>query len=254
MIPSYTVKLGKDGKRSSYGFAYVEFLTREQVEEAVKELNGSALNGKKLIIKAYQIYRPYQRSWWKRKGSTAGKKEPIAKAKESAAPCVEPHVDTVAKNRILISNVRGNITEVRIEHFLKDYNPSNIYICKNKKSIMNPMKLTSSYFSVLATIDSPTKKFDEIIKSLKSKKLNGRRVELKPATPDEIKEIEKAAIAPDFRNPNVESIEQMASLNSEAEQASPAIPMELDSQDPTSMIVSPGLTISSNFDARINSP
>lgn len=254
MIPSYTVKLSKDGKRRPYGFAYVEFLTREQVEEAVKELNGSPLNGKKLIIKAYQIYKPYQRSWWKRKESTAGNKEPIVKAKENAALCAEPYVDTVPKDRILISNVRGNITKVRIEHFLKDYNPSNIYICKNKKSIMNPMKLTSSYFSVLATVDSSTKKLDEIIKSLKPKKLNGRRVELKPATPDEIREIEKAAIAPYLRNPDVEKIEQMASLNSEAEQVSPVIPRDLDSPDPTSMIVSPGLTISSNFDARINSP
>ncbi|KAI5970451.1 RRT5 [Candida margitis] len=241
----YTVKFSKSGKRKPLGFAYVELPTPEKVEAAVKDLDGTVFNGKKLIVKAYTSYRPYQRLWWKRK-------TPQIENQTEVSQSLEPPVELIAKDRILISKARGNITESIIQQFLKEYNPSNIIICKNKKSIINPMNLTGSYFSVLATVDSSTKKLDEIIESLKSQKLNGKRVELKPAKVDKVEEIEREVSVQSTSTQDVVNDEQSVRLDSISEVSPNDIPLE--SPDPTSMIVSPGSTLSSNFNAQIHSP
>ncbi|CAL1207238.1 unnamed protein product [Candida parapsilosis] len=252
IVPSYTVKLGKNGKRKPYGFAYVELSTSQHVEEAVKEFDGSVFNGKKLIVKAYQPYKPYQKLWWRRT-------KPTEETQNHDAPDAELLADAVSKDRILITNIRGRVNYVRVEHFLMKYNPSDIIICKDKKSIMNPIKLTGTYYSALVTVDTSTKSVKEIIESLKSTKLCGKRVELMPATLKQVEEFEKEAILQGFphegleRIPDVET-EQVSPEQVPPEQVSPAVPMELNSPAPTSMIVSPGSTISSNFNGRINSP
>ncbi|CAL1214531.1 unnamed protein product [Candida parapsilosis] len=163
IVPSYTVKLGKNGKRKPYGFAYVELSTSQHVEEAVKEFDG-------IVVE---------------------KNKTTEETQNHDAPDAELLADAVSKDRILITNIRGRVNYVRVEHFLMKYNPSDIIICKDKKSIMNPIKLTGTYYSALVTVDTSTKSVKEIIESLKSTKLCGKRVELMPATLKQVEEFEK---------------------------------------------------------------
>lgn len=227
----------------------------------MKEFDGIVYHEKKLIAKPFTPYLPSHRSWLGSKSPRIQSEGVNAQNELSIAQTGEPDVpndegnenDQLSiKSKILIQ-ARGEFTLVAVETFLKDYKPTDVYICKSKKSILDPLTLTGPYYSAVATVDTSSKTLDQIIKSLKTKKLMGKRVKLKPATTENAKQIEKSAISYDSGEPSIESHE--ASSNMENEQASSAaVPMDLDSPDPTSMIVSPGLTLSSNFNARINSP
>ena len=227
----------------------------------MKQFDGILYHEKKLIAKPFTPYLPSHRSWLGSKSPRIQSEGVDTQNEQSIAQTGEPEVtndeanenDQVSMKSKILIQARGEFTLDAVETFLKDYKPTDVYVCKSKKSILDPLTLTGPYYSAVATVDTSSKTLDQIIKSLKTKKLMGKRVKLKPATTENAKQIEKSAISYDSGEPSIESHE--ASSNMENEQASSAaVPMDLDSPDPTSMIVSPGLTLSSNFNARINSP
>ncbi|KAI5964888.1 RRT5 [Candida pseudojiufengensis] len=217
LVPSYTVKFSRTGKHKPLGFAYVEFKSPTQVEDAVKEYDGTIFNGKKLIVKAYSPYTPsykrmtFAKRYLKRnttesnKGSgdddDEGNEEedarevPVASQnKQEIDVASETNNNSTfnSKVSIYIPKARGEITESKVQEFFKDYDPSNILILK-KKSKINPINLTGSHVSVLATVDTSKNKINDIIHTLKSQKLNGRKVDLKPIDQNKIDEFKREA-------------------------------------------------------------
>ncbi|KAI5959691.1 RRT5 [Candida theae] len=275
LVPTYTIRFSKSGRRKPFGFAYVELAGPEQVEAAVKEFDGKSFHGKTLTATVFQPYNPQHRFWLDgtslvtptpRVQSNApnaeSNAEPNAQTSNAnvtpnGAPVVVPVVVPVdgasSTGKILISKIRGEITYSEIEDFFSDYNFNDISICRHKTSIVNPLTLTGSYYSAIITVDTSTKSVDEIIEALKPKKFMGKRVKLKPATTKQATQVERDDI---FANSIVQNDEQQVTTleTQNKEHTFPAEPTNLESPDPTSMIVSPGSTQSSNFNARINSP
>ena len=92
----------------------------------------------------------------------------------------------------MIQRVYGKVTDESLRDFFKEYNPSQIYIFKSRKPKLNPMNFTGSHVSVLAKLDASKIKLEDIIFNLKSRKLNGKHINMKPAYKSKVLEVEKA--------------------------------------------------------------
>ncbi|KAI5951647.1 RRT5 [Candida jiufengensis] len=248
LVPSYTVRFTRSGKHKSLGFAYVELKSSEEVEQAVKDFNGTVFNGKRLIVKAYSPYTPGKRFLFFKKSKSVAPSEDEEEevAEENNFPIdVNNNATLNSRGSLFIPKARGEVTESKVEEFLKDYNPSDIIIMK-KKSKINPI----SYVSVLASVDTSQNKLNDIIQTLKNQKLNGRKVDLQEANPEKVEQIERELqmLAVQIENQEESANDDLPETN-EAN-ISPASNFDI---APPPNPTPEGLTMSSNFTEPITS-
>lgn len=214
LIPSYTIHFSRSGRHRPLGIAYAEFKTPEQIESVIKEFDGHVLKNRKIAVKKHMAYDPNNRRFsFKRKSSIKNGKRnqtgslssemPVLVAKESllhddeTVSIKQPKKTHSGKKElsmdtIMIQRVYGKVTDESLRDFFKEYNPSQIYIFKSRKPKLNPMNFTGSHVSVLAKLDASKIKLEDIIFNLKSRKLNGKHINMKPAYKSKVLEVEKA--------------------------------------------------------------
>lgn len=214
LIPSYTIHFSRSGRHRPLGIAYAEFRTPEQIESVVKEFDGHVLKNRKITVKKHMAYDPNNRRFsFKRKsnikngkmnqgGSLTGEilapvaKEFLVRDDETVSIGQQkknpPRKPELSMDTIMIQKVHGKVTDESLKDFFKEYNPSQIYIFKSKKPKLNPMNLTGSHVNVLVKLDVTQTKLDEIISNLRSQKMNGRYISMKPAYKSKVLEVEKA--------------------------------------------------------------
>lgn len=214
LIPSYTIHFSRSGRHRPLGIAYAEFKTPEQIESVIKEFDGHVLKNRKIAVKKHMAYDPNNRRFsFKRKSSIKNGKRnqtgslssemPVLVAKESLlhddetvsikqSKKTHSGKSELSMDTIMIQRVYGIVTDESLRDFFKEYNPSQIYIFKSRKPKLNPMNFTGSHVSVLAKLDASKIKLEDIIFNLKSRKLNGKHINMKPAYKSKVLEVEKA--------------------------------------------------------------
>ncbi|RCK56689.1 Regulator of rDNA transcription protein 5 [Candida viswanathii] len=230
LIPSYTIHFSRSGRHRPLGIAYAEFKTQEQLDAVIREFDGYALQNRKITVKKHLPYNPGNRRFSLKSNKSELSKngssnKSIVSSDDNAAddatssgnvpvlvsvaqPIVLPVNDSssigsdkkkstskseISTDTILIPKAHGKVTDATLREFFKDYSPTQIYIFRTRKPKLNPINLTGSYVSVLATVDASQTKLDDIITNLKAQKLNGKYVNMKPAYMSKVAEVEKAA-------------------------------------------------------------
>ncbi|RCK64084.1 Regulator of rDNA transcription protein 5 [Candida viswanathii] len=220
----------RSGRHRPLGIAYAEFKNQEQLDAVIQEFDGYVLQNRKITVKKHLPYNPGNRRFsLKSNKSELSKNGSSNKSVVSsddnapddatssgnvpvvvsvAQPIVLPVNDNssigsdkkkstskseISTDTILIPKAHGKVTDATLREFFKDYSPTQIYIFRTRKPKLNPINLTGSYVSVLATVDASQTKLDDIITNLKAQKLNGKYVNMKPAYMSKVAEVEKAA-------------------------------------------------------------
>ena len=251
LIPSYTIHFSRSGRHRPLGIAYIEFKTQEQLDEAIQEFDGYVLQNRKITAKKHLPYNPGNRRFSLKSNKTElsknviginsvvsnpdsvssntdthlnGESSVIVSVKQ---PIVLPVNDSssissdknnssfkseISTDTILIPKAHGKVTDASLREFFKDYSPSQIYIFRTRKPKLNPINLTGSYVSVLATVDASQTKLEEIISNLKAQKLNGKYINMKPAYMSKVVEVTKAAT----RLNSLEIVEGSSTNNNES--------------------------------------
>ncbi|CAI5757340.1 unnamed protein product [Candida verbasci] len=223
----YTVRLTRSGRHKPLGIAYADFKTSEQVESVIQEFDGFNFKSRKLSVKKHQAYNPNRGRFFGLLGGKNDQKKETESEEEdetqdlaavepeqprqervpetkkdlrTKAKELFPHIpeepEEVSEDTLFIAKAHGKVTDATIREFLKEYNPSEIYIFKNKSiPKLGPINLSSSYVSVLAKVDASDVQLNDIIENLKTQKLNGKNVELRPASKSSL-DIEKAKSKP----------------------------------------------------------
>ncbi|CAK9435622.1 uncharacterized protein LODBEIA_P03490 [Lodderomyces beijingensis] len=213
LVPSYTVRFSYRHKRKPLGIAYADFKSKEQADLVIEELDGALVNGRKISLQLATPYAPEVKQFpffWRSKRRTTTSKpgplfedeEAVTNVEEVANSSAEPVVTTEQPKSLLIQKPHGSVTEDSVQQFFKDCKPSRILILKHKKSRINPIHLTGSSVSVLASFDSSETKLDDVVAKLQSQKLNGKYVELQPVNQTQVEELERAA----FKRTTVKTI------------------------------------------------
>lgn len=230
LIPSYTIHFSRSGRHRPLGIAYVEFKNQELLDAAIQEFDGYVLQNRKITVKKHLPYNPGNRRFSLKSSKTelskngAGSKSiesndgatvddapsnsgfPVVLSVKQ--PIVLPANDNssigsdkkkssskseISTDTILIPKAHGKVTDATLREFFKDYSPTQIYIFRARNPKLNPINLTGSYVSVLATVDASQTKLEDIITNLKAQKLNGKYVNMKPAYMSKVAEVTKAA-------------------------------------------------------------
>ncbi|EGW35265.1 uncharacterized protein SPAPADRAFT_132083, partial [Spathaspora passalidarum NRRL Y-27907] len=216
LIPSYTIRFTRSGRQRPLGIAYVEFKTRENLDAVVKQFDGAMFKKRQMSVKKHVAYDPKRRFFGigKKPAITSDDLQLTPEQPKTKPPPQETKIEiatatvtttaldttsvtgTVAgtkpelsKDTLYIPKAPAKITDESLRDFFKEYGPAQIYIFRNRKLKRGAINLKSSYVSVLAKVDSSQTSLDDIIVNLKSQKLNGRHVVIKPAYKSKIEEV-----------------------------------------------------------------
>ncbi|ODQ78396.1 hypothetical protein BABINDRAFT_162632 [Babjeviella inositovora NRRL Y-12698] len=191
LIPNRTVRGFRSVQQRPLGIAYIVFENAEEAEKAAASLNGTALNNRKLLIKAHVPYSPVYKASLKKTRSYFRKKkcEPVCAAVpevESSetgckdGSCEEVKLNTseseensiqgsqadapeyvevasksereVSEDTIFVGKISSKTTDTDLRSFFADFNPSEIYIFKGRATGKRRDSLKLGYHSQVSAL------------------------------------------------------------------------------------------------------
>lgn len=225
LIPTYTVRFSS-AKQKQLGIAYAEFDSDETVSKVIERFNGEVFRGRVLSIKQHVPFQPGQ-SMFSRNAAknlvpenldaassvTTEEGSPSTAAaianKVSAVPEDSPNaaqfVSTdsegyntyqghkLSRDTIFVGRAPADITDEVVREFFEDYSPKQIFIFRGKRAKRGSISFRGPSVSILVQVETGDLSIEDIVESLRGKKLGGKQLILRVAYKDKLEEVIKVA-------------------------------------------------------------